>query len=286
MKDFYQILGVTSKATPLDIRKAYKRLTLLYHPDRNTNNPEAIIIFKRITEAYRVLSDQQKRAAYDYQRGFRNVNPATSSPTQADLYKEYQAAYRQYQEERKTVARDNRRYSLLILLSFIIIFMLSYFFKNFMDHQVAKSDYEKALKAYEQREYLDAKQYVDNAIVKRKSAGKFYILRAKIELYYFRNSKEAWASLELADQYQSVDILGELYYYQAVCLFAQDQFVKSYQKIDLAARYGYRIEDVYYLRAICAVQLQIEDAQICEDLHHAFTLGKRPAQALFYKYCY
>ena len=64
-KDFYQILEVDKKASAEDLKKAYRKLAMQYHPDKNPNNKEAEHKFKEISEAYDVLKDDQKRAAYD-----------------------------------------------------------------------------------------------------------------------------------------------------------------------------------------------------------------------------
>ncbi|MCZ2391199.1 MAG: molecular chaperone DnaJ [Acidobacteria bacterium] len=64
-RDYYEILSVTRTATDVEIKRAYRSLALQYHPDKNPNDPEAEEKFKEAAEAYSVLSDQQKRAAYD-----------------------------------------------------------------------------------------------------------------------------------------------------------------------------------------------------------------------------
>lgn len=64
MSDYYQILGVARDASDADIKKAYRRLAMEYHPDRN-NTPEAEAKFKELSEAYQVLADPTKRAHYD-----------------------------------------------------------------------------------------------------------------------------------------------------------------------------------------------------------------------------
>ncbi|MGP0564836.1 MULTISPECIES: DnaJ C-terminal domain-containing protein [unclassified Nitrospina] len=65
MKSYYNILGVERGASQDDIKKAYRKLALKYHPDRNKNDSEAENRFKEISEAYAVLSDKDKRKKYD-----------------------------------------------------------------------------------------------------------------------------------------------------------------------------------------------------------------------------
>ena len=64
-KDYYKTLGVERKASADEIRKAYRKLALKYHPDRNPGDKTAEERFKDLNEAYQVLSDDQKRARYD-----------------------------------------------------------------------------------------------------------------------------------------------------------------------------------------------------------------------------
>lgn len=64
-KDYYRILGVGRKASSDEIRKAYRKLAMQYHPDRNPGDGQAEERFKEINEAYQVLNDSQKRAHYD-----------------------------------------------------------------------------------------------------------------------------------------------------------------------------------------------------------------------------
>ena len=65
MADYYQMLGVSRDATQDEIKKAYRKLALKHHPDKNAGNPEAEKKFKEVSEAYEVLGDQKKRQMYD-----------------------------------------------------------------------------------------------------------------------------------------------------------------------------------------------------------------------------
>jgi molecular chaperone DnaJ len=76
-KDYYELLGVTKSSTPDEIKKAYRKLALQFHPDRNKTK-EAEAKFKEVTQAYEVLSDAQKRQTYD-QYGAAAFDPSTGS---------------------------------------------------------------------------------------------------------------------------------------------------------------------------------------------------------------
>ena len=64
-RDYYEVLGVARDAGDPEIKGAYRKLALKFHPDRNPDDPSAEEKFKEASEAYSVLSDPQKRAAYD-----------------------------------------------------------------------------------------------------------------------------------------------------------------------------------------------------------------------------
>ena len=64
-RDYYEILGVNRNASKDDLKKAYRKLAMEHHPDRNPNNKEAEEKFKEAAEAYEVLSNDDKKARYD-----------------------------------------------------------------------------------------------------------------------------------------------------------------------------------------------------------------------------
>ena len=78
-RDYYEVLGVSKDASDDEIKKAYRKLAIKYHPDKNPGDKEAEAKFKEINEAHDVLSDKQKRARYD-QFGHAGVGGAAGNP--------------------------------------------------------------------------------------------------------------------------------------------------------------------------------------------------------------
>lgn len=143
MKDYYAILGVPAHATPSEIKKAFRKLAVLYHPDKNPS-PQAKPLFQEIIEAYDVLGDAQKRAQYDA----RLANPL------AELFTEPprthpDPAYRRPRRPRPTrprgpsesylLRRDSLKYLLWISRAGLIVttlFFVDYFLPY---HQVQEA---------------------------------------------------------------------------------------------------------------------------------------------------
>jgi molecular chaperone DnaJ len=101
-KDFYKILGVREKASPDEIKKAYRKLAKENHPDANQGDPQAAERFKEIGEAYSVLSDAEKRKQYDQMRRFGSLGfgggrtgrpPPRGGPTQDFSFEDLQGGF-------------------------------------------------------------------------------------------------------------------------------------------------------------------------------------------------
>lgn len=90
---YYELLGVSKDASLADIKKAYKRLAMKYHPDRNPGNAEAEEMFKKLSHAYEVLSDDEKRRIYD-QYGEEGLKGGGFSSASADsIFRDFFSAF-------------------------------------------------------------------------------------------------------------------------------------------------------------------------------------------------
>src|SRR5215813_10828680 len=80
MRDPYQVLGVTRKASEADIKKAFRQLAKKHHPDSHGNDPNAVKKFQELNAAYEVLGDKEKRAQYDRGEIDENGQPKGFNP--------------------------------------------------------------------------------------------------------------------------------------------------------------------------------------------------------------
>ncbi|MEN6507678.1 MAG: DnaJ C-terminal domain-containing protein [Smithella sp.] len=85
-EDYYQVLGVEKKASADEIKKAYRKLAVKWHPDKNPNNKAAEEKFKKISEAYAVLSDAKKREQYDQ---FGSADQYRQQYSQEDIFRDF-----------------------------------------------------------------------------------------------------------------------------------------------------------------------------------------------------
>jgi len=85
MKNYYNVLQISPESELIDIKRAYRKLALKYHPDKNWSN-DAAKVFIEINEAYQVLSDPQKREKYDIYYNFQKTKESAQAKTEVEIF--------------------------------------------------------------------------------------------------------------------------------------------------------------------------------------------------------
>lgn len=118
MGNYYAILGIDQSASPAQIRAAYKRLAMRYHPDHNPNSKDAEEMFKVVNEAYHTLSDPLKKSRYDWQ-----INSVYSPPIdyQREVNKMRYYQWRRMQEKHYRIDKEYVKIQALAFLVFTVI---------------------------------------------------------------------------------------------------------------------------------------------------------------------
>ena len=209
----YHVLGLTAAATAHDIKVAYKRLAVRYHPDKHQGSTQYEEQFKAVSLAYRVLSNPGRRAAYDYQlqraaeqRRQQQYRPqgqhvyGVPMPPPAPLRTRppANAAERHYRPIPRQRTRFTRRDYALVVGLVVLLGLLFTAVKVTMDHVTAVSNYERGLAAYSRREWSTAHSFLSEALHFKPAYAAARQRRGEIEQYVYHNYAAARADYLVA----------------------------------------------------------------------------------------
>jgi len=176
--NLYEILGVQIFAEQKDIKKAFKKLAVRYHPDKNPNNPEAEELFKQINQAYQILSDPTKKSLYDQTLMYGNIQPETAS------YQSYTPPYTAtetvYKKEKPAHHLSNWQASIFALL--IVIYM--FFLVDSVTSFYSRVRYHQALGAYKNASYHEADELISSAVSADSSYARARYLKGLLALKF------------------------------------------------------------------------------------------------------
>ncbi len=156
MLNLYEILGVRLFAPQQDIKKAFKKLAVKYHPDKNPDNPEAEEKFKEINIAYQILSDPYKKALYD--QNLMCDNHLTISPNLVS-YRQYSPTY--YKKPEKPDHYLTHWQSSVFAL---IVMIYMFFLVNSVTNLYARLCYYQAVTAYKSGHIMEADQLITSSV--------------------------------------------------------------------------------------------------------------------------
>ncbi|MBX2842500.1 MAG: DnaJ domain-containing protein [Flammeovirgaceae bacterium] len=258
--NYYKILGLNENSTQQEIKSAYKKLAILYHPDKTGGNKIAEEKFKLVNNAYQILSDPQQRAQYDLLRNYYQFQATTTytdfnNSTYSKSYKNayYQRTHNQYAKNYKGYDRQKAEKegiaigSILIftLLAIVGIYMaINIYLKERLIEKLAeqrKIQLEIVEDYYKKEDFRATLIEIDTLIAGQPSDDEFRGIREEVisEL-----NKRAEASFQKADYQKALKyylILGdfetifetEFEYKVALCYKKQNQFDKAIEKLKI-----------------------------------------------------
>ena len=194
-RNYYSILGISPTATAQEVKAAYKRLAIKYHPDKNQGNVLAEEMFKQINAAYQTLSNASKRARYDLrlqylrerQRVLRQQQAYHVDPRYYQTRQPAGVSERHYRPIRRESYRFSRK-DWYITIAFVAgLLTFSLLLKVVMDHVSGEDKYKTALTYIEGGKYSSAHRLLSDAIHFMPENADAYEARAKIELDVYEN---------------------------------------------------------------------------------------------------
>jgi curved DNA-binding protein CbpA len=275
MADYYQILGVSRQASSQEIKSSFKKLALLYHPDRNPGNPLAEDKFKQINEAYQVLSDNNNKLIYDLKLNGQYL-------PQVPVYPEYQHQSRREYTDRPQAGRPAeyaprftkkqiRNVYIVGTLFFVCIFLFSFFLYTYMNKKTAVMHYEQAMAYAAENKLYQAMYELNEALQFNPEYALAYLRRGELHLVAGPNYKLAYADFNNAITHSQAPT-PEMYFYRGLSLYKTGRYAQAIED----SRQAYKDQELkgsaLYLRGSARKALH-DIAGACKDWQEAYAAG-------------
>lgn len=291
-QNYYQLLGVPANAAPADIKRAYRRLVVQYHPDKHGGSTRYEDQFKAVSVAYRVLSNAGRRASYDFQlaqarrraeeeRRRQQYQPAgqhvygVPMPPPAPLRTRPPAGARErhYQPITKQKVRFTRTDYLLIGAILGLIAMFGTVLVLSLNHWAGRVNYEKAAQAFRREKWSSASSFADDALRLRPDFASALRLRGELEQYVYHQEEVALHSYRAAlTSEENLAVRARLYYRSGRCQMALNQYWAAETSFDRALKNDSTLDRAYLSRAENRLLELQEPAQALADLNYGLRL--------------
>lgn len=205
MDNLYSILGLPNFASDEEVRRVFKKLAFQYHPDHNPENPEAEEKFKLINEAYRILSNPDKKCRYDeillygdykftFTQNTENQESSTEEYHRAEQKRRYANQQTYYQEWKLKRGKDEKQALIFVGVTISYLFVIINAVMGFY----ARHQYVSALEAIESKQYEQALHYLRTANGADTRFAKAFFLKGEVYMKYYDYNGEAVANFTLA----------------------------------------------------------------------------------------
>ena len=288
--NYYHILGVSTTATTQEIKLAYKKLAIQYHPDKHGGNAYFEEKFKAVSEAYQVLSHPQKRATYDLKLYYLLQQKLKQQAVQQQpryvppVRRPASVTERHYRTIPQSRFIKKDWYVVLIIFGSIIL--LSLLLSMVMNHVAAKDKYHAALNALNKKEWTIAHSYLSEAIYFKPKFAEAYMKRAYIEMEIYHDYQAALLDLDATITNTAVKT-PQMYYLRGKCY----EELRNSKVAELDLSYAIQTDKnfslAYYDRGIVRAASLNKFPEAIQDLTHFLndTLPDKAlrSRALFYR---
>lgn len=223
MDNLYSILGLPNFASDEEVKRAFKKLAFLYHPDINPDNKEAEEKFKLINEAYHILANPEKKRKYDEILLYGGYTFVPTFNQNIENQQTNQEAYRyarqkqqetSYQKWKLNRGKDERQALIFVAITISYLFIIVNTVMGFY----ARHQYISAVNAYKKGHYQDALHLLRAASGADASFEKAYFLKGKIYMEHLDYNGEAVANFTLAMEH--IYQIPTLYYFKRGLAYA------------------------------------------------------------------
>jgi curved DNA-binding protein CbpA len=293
--NYYNILGVSASATIREIKLAYKKLAIQYHPDKHQGNTFFEEKFKQVNEAYQVLSNPNKRAAYDLKLQYLLQMKLRQQAVHQQHYR-YQGPVRRpssvserhYRPIPKSRFIRKDYYIVAAIFSGIIIFSL--LLKLVMDHVTAVDRYKEALTYIEQEKWSTAHSFLSEAIYFKPTYTAAYMKRAFIEMEVRQDYEAALSDLD-ASITNAEAKTAQMYYLRSKCNQELQNIMGAESDLTNAIRLDKKFALAYYERGMLRAVSLNKFTEAIQDFTNYLDTGVPNAamrkNSLYYRgFCY
>ena len=290
-KNYYEILEIPHSASQQEIKLAYKKLALLYHPDKNLDNKQTEEIFKLIVEAYHTLSNPEKRNFYDVKIGIRQEINAfyyykaaqreqeQRQEVKKAVFQEFIRKYKKEKEHQRAEIQQTLKKTNFWIAMFLVFFFILVAIINLLDIRERRFLYSKAVFYHNSLE-IQKSDSIANILSKRKPRNENYALLHTRNLIARKNFDIAYKQLEYSGHLEK----AEFKFWWLICKYQLDKMSvgETLEAINNLEKMGLKEDYLYFWRALLKFELLADKQSICQDLHLAISLGNWQAEHFLY----
>lgn len=286
MPDFYELLGLNNAATAAEIRTAYRRLALRWHPDRNPGDAAAEEHFKRLNDAYQVLGDPERRRQYDVLRWYAALGqaPPVITPRRDPAYRPRPGATTHRPSPLNDPPLPESRLWMRWLLTFVIGIGLAVLAKAPIDRWHGVREFRQAERRLAEGDTTEALYQLSEAIFHQPEYAEAYRLRGELLRHQVGSEQLAYQDLNAALKLAEHDLDAELRLNLGLCCLKIGRAAEAETHLTRALHLESAFVRAYLARGLARLQ-QRNTVGACQDWQSAERLGETAARELVETYC-